>query len=126
MSLLGQSGNRHKEVAAGMASAGDGETCCLGASQPARAGAWGGVGFPCTAGDGRHACLSRAGLAGARGLAAGPCAAETLCFVGRFYRKARISGQLDWECIPCTKQTPSSEPQCMCRPSPAGGRAALG
>ncbi|XP_010291531.1 PREDICTED: uncharacterized protein LOC104625571, partial [Phaethon lepturus] len=37
--------------------------------------------------------------------------------VGRFYRKARISGQLDWECIPCTKQTPSSEPQCRSRPS---------
>ncbi|KFQ81016.1 Tumor necrosis factor receptor superfamily member 27, partial [Phaethon lepturus] len=34
-----------------------------------------------------------------------------------FYRKARISGQLDWECIPCTKQTPSSEPQCRSRPS---------
>ncbi|NXJ86163.1 TNR27 factor, partial [Trogon melanurus] len=33
------------------------------------------------------------------------------CLPG-FYRKARISGQLDWECIPCTKQTPSSEPQC--------------
>ncbi|NXG00126.1 TNR27 factor, partial [Sakesphorus luctuosus] len=33
------------------------------------------------------------------------------CLPG-FYRKARISGQLEWECIPCTKQTPSSEPQC--------------
>ncbi|NXS49856.1 TNR27 factor, partial [Balaeniceps rex] len=36
------------------------------------------------------------------------------CLPG-FYRKARISGQLDWECIPCTKQTPSSEPQCRSR-----------
>ncbi|NXI03834.1 TNR27 factor, partial [Pachycephala philippinensis] len=38
-----------------------------------------------------------------------------VCSVGRFYRKARISGQLEWECIPCTKQTPSSEPQCRSR-----------
>ncbi|NWU88851.1 TNR27 factor, partial [Upupa epops] len=38
------------------------------------------------------------------------------CLPG-FYRKARISGQLDWECIPCTKQTPSSEPQCRSRSS---------
>nr|XP_054497706.1 tumor necrosis factor receptor superfamily member 27 [Agelaius phoeniceus] len=36
------------------------------------------------------------------------------CLPG-FYRKARISGQLEWECIPCTKQTPSSEPQCRSR-----------
>ncbi|NXL45114.1 TNR27 factor, partial [Podilymbus podiceps] len=36
------------------------------------------------------------------------------CLPG-FYRKARISGQLDWECIPCTRQTPSSEPQCRSR-----------
>ncbi|XP_003208313.1 tumor necrosis factor receptor superfamily member 27 [Meleagris gallopavo] len=36
------------------------------------------------------------------------------CLPG-FYRKARLSGQLDWECIPCTKQTPSSEPQCRSR-----------
>ncbi|KFP30810.1 Tumor necrosis factor receptor superfamily member 27, partial [Colius striatus] len=36
------------------------------------------------------------------------------CLPG-FYRKARISGQLDWECIPCTKQTPASEPQCRSR-----------
>ncbi|NXC17636.1 TNR27 factor, partial [Corythaeola cristata] len=36
------------------------------------------------------------------------------CLPG-FYRKARISGRLDWECIPCTKQTPSSEPQCRSR-----------
>lgn len=36
------------------------------------------------------------------------------CLPG-FYRKARLSGQLDWECIPCTKQTPSSEPQCQSR-----------
>ncbi|NXK94201.1 TNR27 factor, partial [Formicarius rufipectus] len=38
------------------------------------------------------------------------------CLPG-FYRKARISGQLEWECIPCTKQTPSSEPQCRSRTS---------
>ncbi|NWQ82299.1 TNR27 factor, partial [Columbina picui] len=36
------------------------------------------------------------------------------CLPG-FYRKARLSGQLDWECIPCTRQTPSSEPQCRSR-----------
>ncbi|NXL59278.1 TNR27 factor, partial [Chordeiles acutipennis] len=47
------------------------------------------------------------------------CTATTNAVCGEclpgFYRKARISGQLDWECIPCTKQTPSSEPQCRCR-----------
>lgn len=41
MSLLGQSVNRHEKVAVDMASASDGETCCLGASQPAGAGVWG-------------------------------------------------------------------------------------
>lgn len=51
-----------------------------------------------------------------------PGTAETLCSVGRFYRKARISGQLDWECIPCTKQTPSSEPQCKCPHAIVPGR----
>lgn len=30
----------------------------------------------------------------------------------RFYRKTRIGGLQDQECIPCTKQTPSSEVQC--------------
>ncbi|NWU68923.1 TNR27 factor, partial [Pterocles burchelli] len=49
------------------------------------------------------------------------CTATTNAVCGEclpgFYRKARISGQLDWECIPCTKQTPSSEPQCRSRPS---------
>ncbi|XP_009695367.1 PREDICTED: tumor necrosis factor receptor superfamily member 27, partial [Cariama cristata] len=43
------------------------------------------------------------------------CTATTNAVCGEclpgFYRKARISGQLDWECIPCTKQTPSSESQ---------------
>ncbi|NXX93607.1 TNR27 factor, partial [Centropus bengalensis] len=47
------------------------------------------------------------------------CTATTNAVCGEclpgFYRKARISGQLDWECIPCTKQTPSSEPQCRAR-----------
>ncbi|KAF1658943.1 Tumor necrosis factor receptor superfamily member 27, partial [Aptenodytes patagonicus] len=47
------------------------------------------------------------------------CTATTNAICGEclpgFYRKARISGQLDWECIPCTKQTPSSEPQCRSR-----------
>ncbi|XP_009982641.1 PREDICTED: tumor necrosis factor receptor superfamily member 27, partial [Tauraco erythrolophus] len=42
-----------------------------------------------------------------------------------FYRKVRISGRLDWECIPCTKQTPSSEPQCTCHPSPDTALLAL-
>nr|XP_025041513.1 tumor necrosis factor receptor superfamily member 27 isoform X2 [Pelodiscus sinensis] len=32
------------------------------------------------------------------------------CLPG-FYRKTRIGGLQDLECIPCTKQTPSSEPQ---------------
>ncbi|XP_010132085.1 PREDICTED: tumor necrosis factor receptor superfamily member 27 [Buceros rhinoceros silvestris] len=49
------------------------------------------------------------------------CTATTNAVCGEclpgFYRKARISGQLDWECIPCTKQTPSSEPQCRSRPT---------
>ncbi|NXI38065.1 TNR27 factor, partial [Galbula dea] len=47
------------------------------------------------------------------------CTATTNAVCGEclpgFYRKTRISGQLDWECIPCTKQTPSSEPQCRSR-----------
>ncbi|NWS59475.1 TNR27 factor, partial [Chunga burmeisteri] len=47
------------------------------------------------------------------------CTATTNAVCGEclpgFYRKARISGQLDWECIPCTKQTPSSESQCRSR-----------
>ncbi|KAM6253297.1 tumor necrosis factor receptor superfamily member 27 isoform 2-T2 [Porphyrio hochstetteri] len=47
------------------------------------------------------------------------CTATTNAVCGEclpgFYRKVRISGQLDWECIPCTKQTPSSEPQCRSR-----------
>ncbi|KFP06561.1 Tumor necrosis factor receptor superfamily member 27, partial [Calypte anna] len=47
------------------------------------------------------------------------CTATTNAVCGEclpgFYRKARISGQLDWECIPCTKQTPTSEPQCRSR-----------
>ncbi|XP_009994936.1 PREDICTED: tumor necrosis factor receptor superfamily member 27 [Chaetura pelagica] len=47
------------------------------------------------------------------------CTATTNAICGEclpgFYRKARISGQLDWECIPCTKQTPTSEPQCRSR-----------
>ncbi|NXD80877.1 TNR27 factor, partial [Halcyon senegalensis] len=47
------------------------------------------------------------------------CTATTNAVCGEclpgFYRKARISGQLDLECIPCTKQTPSSEPQCRSR-----------
>ncbi|XP_029424807.1 tumor necrosis factor receptor superfamily member 27 isoform X1 [Nannospalax galili] len=30
----------------------------------------------------------------------------------RFYRKTRIGGLQDQECIPCTKQTPTSEVQC--------------
>uniref|UniRef100_A0A8C8RQ28 Ectodysplasin A2 receptor n=1 Tax=Pelusios castaneus TaxID=367368 RepID=A0A8C8RQ28_9SAUR len=33
------------------------------------------------------------------------------CLPG-FYSKTRIGGLQDVECIPCTKQTPSSEPQC--------------
>ncbi|XP_006125304.1 tumor necrosis factor receptor superfamily member 27 [Pelodiscus sinensis] len=36
------------------------------------------------------------------------------CLPG-FYRKTRIGGLQDLECIPCTKQTPSSEPQCSSR-----------
>ncbi|XP_069922473.1 tumor necrosis factor receptor superfamily member 27 isoform X12 [Oryctolagus cuniculus] len=31
----------------------------------------------------------------------------------RFYRKTRIGGLQDQECIPCTKQTPTSEVQCL-------------
>nr|XP_012594225.1 tumor necrosis factor receptor superfamily member 27 isoform X4 [Microcebus murinus] len=31
----------------------------------------------------------------------------------RFYRKTRIGGLQDQECIPCTKQTPTSEVQCV-------------
>lgn len=50
-----------------------------------------------------------------------PCSQPALLSC-RFYRKARLSGQLDWECIPCTKQTPSSEPQCRWHgPGSAGG-----
>lgn len=35
------------------------------------------------------------------------------CSDHRFYRKTRIGGLQDQECIPCTKQTPSSEVQCV-------------
>ncbi|KAM7159822.1 tumor necrosis factor receptor superfamily member 27 isoform 5-T6 [Macrochelys suwanniensis] len=38
------------------------------------------------------------------------------CLPG-FYSKTRIGGLQDLECIPCTKQTPSSEPQCSSRTS---------
>ncbi|XP_043349009.1 tumor necrosis factor receptor superfamily member 27 isoform X1 [Dermochelys coriacea] len=38
------------------------------------------------------------------------------CLPG-FYSKTRIGGLQDLECIPCTKQTPSSEPQCSSRSS---------
>ncbi|KAK2083322.1 Tumor necrosis factor receptor super member 27 [Saguinus oedipus] len=34
------------------------------------------------------------------------------CSEHRFYRKTRIGGLQDQECIPCTKQTPTSEVQC--------------
>ncbi|XP_013916223.1 PREDICTED: tumor necrosis factor receptor superfamily member 27, partial [Thamnophis sirtalis] len=36
------------------------------------------------------------------------------CFPG-FYSKTQIGGFQDLECVPCTKQTPSSEPQCLSR-----------
>ncbi|NWR07699.1 TNR27 factor, partial [Paradoxornis webbianus] len=36
------------------------------------------------------------------------------CLLG-FYQKAQISRELEWECLPCTKQMPSSEPQCQSR-----------
>ncbi|XP_015280613.1 PREDICTED: tumor necrosis factor receptor superfamily member 27-like, partial [Gekko japonicus] len=39
------------------------------------------------------------------------------CFPG-FYSKTQIGGLQDLECIPCTKQTPPSEPQCRSRVSP--------
>ncbi|XP_067405779.1 tumor necrosis factor receptor superfamily member 27 [Emydura macquarii macquarii] len=38
------------------------------------------------------------------------------CLPG-FYSKTRIGGLQDLECIPCTKQTPSSEPQCSSKTS---------
>ncbi|XP_061454165.1 tumor necrosis factor receptor superfamily member 27 [Rhineura floridana] len=38
------------------------------------------------------------------------------CFPG-FYRKTQIGGSRDQECVPCTKQTPSSELQCRSRVS---------
>ncbi|XP_025026774.1 tumor necrosis factor receptor superfamily member 27 [Python bivittatus] len=36
------------------------------------------------------------------------------CFPG-FYSKTQIGGSQDLECVPCTKQTPSSEQQCLPR-----------
>ncbi|XP_048338855.1 tumor necrosis factor receptor superfamily member 27-like [Sphaerodactylus townsendi] len=36
------------------------------------------------------------------------------CFPG-FYSKTQIGGLQDLECVPCTKQTPPSEPQCLSR-----------
>ncbi|XP_039220319.1 tumor necrosis factor receptor superfamily member 27 isoform X1 [Crotalus tigris] len=36
------------------------------------------------------------------------------CFPG-FYSKTQIGGFQDLECVPCTKQTPSSEQQCLSR-----------
>ncbi|XP_005990883.1 tumor necrosis factor receptor superfamily member 27 [Latimeria chalumnae] len=54
------------------------------------------------------------------------------CLQG-FYSKTRIGGMRDLECIPCTKQTPSTEPQCKTqalggsekKPSGSGGSSSL-
>lgn len=35
------------------------------------------------------------------------------CSDYRFYQKTRIGGLQDEECIPCTRQTPTSEAQCV-------------
>ncbi|NXP74465.1 TNR27 factor, partial [Ramphastos sulfuratus] len=68
---------------------------------------------------GHHGCKPCLSCALINRIQKSNCTATTNAICGEclpgFYRKARISGQLDWECIPCTKQTPSSEPQCRSR-----------
>ncbi|NWW87185.1 TNR27 factor, partial [Rhynochetos jubatus] len=68
---------------------------------------------------GHHGCKPCLSCALINRIQKSNCTATTNAVCGEclpgFYRKARISGQLDWECIPCTKQTPSSEPQCRSR-----------
>ncbi|NXO03348.1 TNR27 factor, partial [Rhinopomastus cyanomelas] len=70
---------------------------------------------------GHHGCKSCLSCTLINRIQKSNCTATTNAVCGEclpgFYRKARISGQLDWECIPCTKQTPSSEPQCRSRPN---------
>ncbi|EOB00312.1 Tumor necrosis factor receptor superfamily member 27, partial [Anas platyrhynchos] len=65
---------------------------------------------------GHHSCKPCLSCALINRIQKSNCTATTNAVCGEclpgFYRKARISGQLGWECIPCTKQTPSSEPQC--------------
>ncbi|NXU59577.1 TNR27 factor, partial [Turnix velox] len=69
--------------------------------------------------SGHHGCKPCLSCALINRIQKSNCTATTNAVCGEclpgFYRKARISGQLDWECIPCTKQTPSSEPQCRSR-----------
>ncbi|NXE12619.1 TNR27 factor, partial [Lophotis ruficrista] len=69
--------------------------------------------------SGHHSCKPCLSCALINRVQKSNCTATTNAVCGEclpgFYRKARISGQLDWECIPCTKQTPSSEPQCRTR-----------
>ncbi|KAI6078292.1 Tumor necrosis factor receptor superfamily member 27 [Aix galericulata] len=68
---------------------------------------------------GHHSCKPCLSCALINRIQKSNCTAMTNAVCGEclpgFYRKARISGQLGWECIPCTKQTPSSEPQCRSR-----------
>ncbi|NXA05253.1 TNR27 factor, partial [Sapayoa aenigma] len=68
---------------------------------------------------GHHGCKPCLSCALINRLQKSNCTATTDAVCGEclpgFYRKVRISGQLEWECIPCTKQTPSSEPQCWSR-----------
>uniref|UniRef100_A0A8B9VS41 Ectodysplasin A2 receptor n=1 Tax=Anas zonorhyncha TaxID=75864 RepID=A0A8B9VS41_9AVES len=70
---------------------------------------------------GHHSCKPCLSCALINRIQKSNCTATTNAVCGEclpgFYRKARISGQLGWECIPCTKQTPSSEPQCRSRTS---------
>ncbi|NXM75704.1 TNR27 factor, partial [Serilophus lunatus] len=68
---------------------------------------------------GPHGCKPCLSCALINRLQKSNCTATTDAVCGEclpgFYRKARLSGQLEWECIPCTRQTPSSEPQCRSR-----------
>ncbi|XP_013358348.1 PREDICTED: tumor necrosis factor receptor superfamily member 27 isoform X2 [Chinchilla lanigera] len=65
---------------------------------------------------GHHRCQSCITCAVINRVQMANCTATSNAICGdclpRFYRKTRIGGLQDQECIPCTKQTPTSEVQC--------------
>ncbi|XP_004644567.1 tumor necrosis factor receptor superfamily member 27 isoform X2 [Octodon degus] len=65
---------------------------------------------------GHHRCQSCITCAVINRIQKANCTATSNAICGeclpRFYQKTRIGGLQDQECIPCTKQTPTSEVQC--------------